>query len=136
MDPKQIFTTLACSEWSLKEENVNKYTFYKFIQNYHERDNYKNDYQIVKYGHLRLQYLKNHKNADYTIMLLDGTLRKHIVDTDKQAKERFEILMKQMLEKNPINEELKNTDTLKWVGLMNNYKHSVEEVIFKELIYC
>lgn len=29
--------------WSLKEENVNKYTFYKFIQNYHERDNYKNE---------------------------------------------------------------------------------------------
>ena len=103
---------------------------------YLERDNYKNDYQIVKYGHLRLQYLKNHKKAEYSIMLLDGTLRKHIVDTDIQAKERFEILMKQMLEKNPINEELKNTDTLKWVGLMNNYKHSVEEVIFKELIYC
>lgn len=29
--------------WSLKEENINKYTFYKFIQNYHERDNYKNE---------------------------------------------------------------------------------------------
>lgn len=29
--------------WSLKEENVNKYTFYKFIQSYHERDNYKNE---------------------------------------------------------------------------------------------
>ena len=40
-------------------------------------------------------------------MLLDGTLRKHIVDTDIQAKERFEILMKQMLEKNPIHENLK-----------------------------
>jgi len=66
---------------------------------------------------------------------MDGTLRKNIIDTDKQAKERFEILMKQMLEKNPIDENLKNTDTLKWVGLMNNYKYSVEEVILKELIY-
>ena len=68
-------------------------------------------------------------------MFMDGTLRKNIIDTDKQAKERFEILMKQMLEKNPIDENLKNTDTLKWVGLMNNYKYSVEEVILKELIY-
>ena len=68
-------------------------------------------------------------------MFMNCTLRKHIVDTDKQAKERFEILMKQMLEKNLVDENLKNTDTIKWVGLMNNYKHSVEEIIFEELIY-
>jgi len=67
-------------------------------------------------------------------MLMDGTLRKHIVDTDKQAKQRFETLMKQLLKKNPIDEDLKNTDTLKWVGLMNNYKHLVEDIILKEFI--
>lgn len=103
---------------------------------YLEKENYKNDYRIGKYGHLRLQYLKEHKKAEYTIMLLDGTLRKHIVNVDIQAKERLEILMKQMLNKNPIDENLKDTDPLKWTGLMNNYKHSVEEIIFKELIYC
>ena len=103
---------------------------------YLEKENYKNDYHIGKYGHLRLQYLKEHKKAKYTIMLLDGTLRKHIVDTDIQAKERFEILMKQILEKNPIDENLKNTDPLKWIGLKNNYKYSVEEIIYLELIYC
>lgn len=68
-------------------------------------------------------------------MFMNKTLRKHIVETDKQAKQRFKILMQQMLEKNPIDENLKNTDPLKWVGLMNNYKNSVEEIIFKELIY-
>ena len=69
-------------------------------------------------------------------MLLDGTLRKHIVDTDIQARESLEIHMNQMLDKNPIAENLKDTDPLKWAGLMNNYKNSVEEIIFKELIYC
>ena len=44
--------------------------------------------------------------------------------------------MKQMLEKNPIDENLKDTNPLKWVGLMNNYKHCAEEIVFKELIYC
>ena len=68
-------------------------------------------------------------------MLLDVTLRKNIVDTDIQAKERLKILMKQMLEKNPIDENLKDTDPLKWTGLMNDYKHSVEEILFKEFIY-
>ena len=43
--------------------------------------------------------------------------------------------MKQMLEKNPIDESLKNTAPLKWTGLMNNYKNSVEEIILHELIF-
>ena len=43
--------------------------------------------------------------------------------------------MKQMLEKNPIDENLKDTNPLKWVGLMNNYKHLAEEIILKESIY-
>ena len=103
---------------------------------YLEKENYKKDYQIGKYGYLRLEYLKKHKKADYTIMLLDGSLRKHIVDTDIQAKERLEILMNQMLEKNPIDENLKDTDPLKWTGLMNNYKYSAEEIIYSELINC
>lgn len=103
---------------------------------YLAKDEYKKNYQIGKYGHLRLNYLKNHKKAEYTIMVMDGTLRKHIVDIDIQARERLEILMKQMLDKNPINESLKDTEPLKWTGLMNSYKHSAEEIIFKELIYC
>ena len=69
-------------------------------------------------------------------MFMDGTLRKHIVDIDIQAKERLEILMKRMLEKKPIDENLKDTDPLKWIGLLNNYKHSAEEIIYSELIYC
>ena len=98
-------------------------------------DEYEKNYHIGKYGHLRLEYLKNHKKAEYIIMFMNKALRKHIVETDKQAKRRFEILMTQMLEKNPIDENLKNTDPLKWTGLMNNYKHSVEVIILKEFIY-
>jgi len=117
-----------------------KITYHKegdyYIPNlYLEKENYKNDYHIGKYGHLRLEYLKKHRKADYTIMFMEVTLRKHIVDTDIQAKERLEILMKQMLDKNPIDENLKDTNPLKWTGLMNNYKNSAEEIIFKELIY-
>jgi len=103
---------------------------------YLKKEDYENYYIIGKYGHLRLEYLKNHKKAEYIIMFMNKTLRKHIVKTDKQAKSRFEMLVKQMLEKNPIDENLKNTAPLKWTGLMNNYKHLAEEIIYKEFIYC
>ena len=119
----------------MREITYHKEGDYYIPDLYLVEDEYEKNYHIGKYGHLRLEYLKNHKKAEYTIMLMAGTLRKHIIDTDKQANERFEILMKQILDKNPIDETLKDTDPLKWVGLMNNYKYSVEEIIFKELIY-
>ena len=113
----------------MKEITYHKEGDYYIPDLYLAEDEYEKNYHIGKYGHLRLEYLKKYKKADYTIMLLEDTLRKHIIDTDKQAKEKFEILMKQMLDKNPIDENLKDTDPLKWVGLMNNYKYS-------ELINC
>ena len=127
-------------QWTDRMTMDSKITYHKegdyYIPDlYLEKENYKDDYQIGKYGHLRLQYLKNHKKADYTIMFMEGTLRKHIVDTDIQAKERLETLMKQMLGKNPIDENLKDIAPLNWTGLMNNYKQSAEEIIFEELIY-
>ena len=107
-----------------------------FVPNlYLEKEDYKNDYIIGKYGHLRLEYLKQHKKAEYIIMFMNKTLRKHIVETDKQSNQRFETLMAQMLEKNPIDENLKNTNPLKWTGLMKNYKNSIEEIILKEFVY-
>ena len=43
--------------------------------------------------------------------------------------------VKEELDKNPIDESLKDTEPLKWAGLMNSYKHSIEETIYSELIY-
>lgn len=120
----------------MREITYHKEGDYYIPNLYLAEDEYEKNYHIGKYGHLRLEYLKKHKKVDYTIMFMDGTLRKHIVDTDKQAKARYNILMKHMLEKNPIDESLKDTNPLKWIGFMNNYKQSVEEIIFKEFIYC
>ena len=119
----------------MREITYHKEGDYYIPNLYLAEDEYEKNYHIGKYGHLRLEYLKKYKKADYTIMFMEGTLRKHIVDTDKQAKEKFETLMKKMLEKNPIDENLKDTNPLKCAGLMNNYKHTIEEVIFDELIY-
>ena len=105
-----------------------------YLPNLVAPENMKN-FKIGKYGKLRLRYLKEHKKAEYTILLMDNELQKHLMEIDKIANERFELLMKQYAEKENITEELKTKDQLKWVGLMNNIKHSAEEIILKELIY-
>lgn len=102
---------------------------------YIEKDNYKKDYHIGKYGNLRLEYLKKFKKAEYTIMLMDNTLRKHIVDTDIEAYKILNTLIEQFKEKENITEELKAKNQLEWVQSMNNIKNRVEEIIYNELIY-
>ena len=83
-----------------------------------ENDEYK-DYQIGKYGYLRLDYLKNHKKDEYELMKIKCTLRKHIVEIDLQSKEKVKLLINQFKEYKNISEDLKDTNPLEWVGIMS-----------------
>ena len=91
--------------------------------------------KLGKYGRMRARYLKEHKKAEYTILLMENKLQKHLLDIDKIAYERLELLMKQLAERENITEELKANNQMEWVRCMNNIKHSAEEIIFNELIY-
>ena len=88
-----------------------------------------------KYGMLRKQFLKEHRSARYQYLLLTGKLNEHLNQTDQEAREQVEMLMKQMAEKKGVTEELKVQDQMKWVGLMNNIKVSAEEIILKNMVH-
>ena len=75
-----------------------------------------------KYGMLRKQFLKEHRSARYQYLLLTGKLNEHLNQTDQEAREQVETLMKQMTEKQGVTEELKAQDQMEWVRLMNNIK--------------
>ena len=90
---------------------------------------------LNKYGRMRLKYLKDHKKAEYSIMLMDGTLNSHLKEIQETATERVEQIIKQLKEKNNLTEDMKDTDMLYWVGTMNSIKAQAEEIILNELIY-
>ena len=90
---------------------------------------------LNKYGRMRLNYLKEHKKAEYSIMLLEGTLNTHLKEIQETATTRVEQIIKQLKEKSNLTEEMKNTDVLYWVGTMNSIKAQAEEIIYNELIY-
>ena len=90
---------------------------------------------LNKYGKMRLNYLKKHKKADYSIMFLDGTLNTHLKDIQEQATLRVEQIIKQLKDNSDLTEEMKNTDMLYWVGTMNTSKNQAEEIICNELFY-
>ena len=91
--------------------------------------------ELSKYGKLRLKYLLEHKKVDYTILWVENKLRSHLLEIDKTANKRFNLLMKQFIEKENITEELKATNQMEWVCRMNNIRNRIEEIIFNELIY-
>lgn len=92
-------------------------------------------YEIGKYGRMRWEYLKNHQRGKYIKLLMDGRLNEYLHQVDTQCYERVELLVEQMKVGAGITEELKATDQMKWVGLMNNVRSSAEEIVLKELIY-
>ena len=90
---------------------------------------------LNKYGRMRLNYLKENKKAEYSTMLMDGTLNSHLKEIQETATERVEKIIKQLKEKSNLTEDMKNADMLYWVGMMNNFKNQAEEIVFNELIY-
>ena len=90
---------------------------------------------LNKYGRMRLNFLKENKKAEYTIMFVNGTLNKHLKEIQETAEKRIDIIIEQLKQQNNLTEEMKNTDQLYWVSMMNNFKNTAEEIILNELIY-
>lgn len=90
---------------------------------------------LNKYGKMRLKYLKEHKKADYTIMLMNGTLSTHLKEIQETADNRVQQIISELRAKSNLTEDMKNTDMLYWVGTMNSIKNQAEEIVLKEIIY-
>ena len=88
---------------------------------------------IGKYGMLRKTYLKTHKTGMYASLMLSGKLTGHLLEIDRTAKERVELITAQLLERNPAPDKASNQ--MGWVGHMNSLKHQAEEAVLEELVY-
>lgn len=105
------------------------------IPNVAMRNNNLDNYQIGKYGYLRLDYLKKYKSGYYTELMIEGTLPEHIVAIDKEANVQVKNIVKNLAKANNVDEILKQNNQFEWIRLMNNFKNSAEEIVLKELIY-
>ena len=86
-------------------------------------------YQIGKYGHLRQTYLKQSRPALYNTMRLNGTLYRHLAETEQICCDRMERIVAQMAKREGVTEALKASAQLEWVGRMNNIRTCAEEIV-------
>ena len=92
--------------------------------------------KVGKYGMLRRSFLANHRHGIYTGMLLTGELNAHLEKIDREATEMVERLTVRMAREQGVTEELKASDQMKWVGLMNNIQAAAEEAAMAEIVYA
>ena len=88
-----------------------------------------------KYGMIRKTYLKEHRSVMYSLYMLEDRLTEDLNAVDDEALERMGLLVRQVMEKQGVTEELKARDQMVWVGVVNNIRNTAEEIVLKELIY-
>ncbi|MCM1495127.1 MAG: TnpV protein [Bacteroides sp.] len=112
---------------------------------YHEENGYlipdlrlpeEEEKEIGIWGQRHLKYLKQHHKGIYTNLLTSGRLNAYLADIDRQALERFEMLVEQMKQSQGITERLKAENALEWIRQMNNIKACAREIINEEIIYA
>ena len=93
------------------------------------------DKTIGLWGQRHLHYLKEYHRLTYTNLLTSGRLNEYLAEIDKQAKDMFLRLIKQMSEREGVTEQLKTENQMEWVGRMNNIRSRAVEIVNAELIY-
>ena len=94
------------------------------------------DRPLSKYGMLRKTYLKQHRPMMYDRLLLAGKLDDHLLEFDAVATEIVDRIIADLADSEGVDEQLKATDQLRWVGLMNSFKATAEEVVLQEIVYA
>ena len=90
---------------------------------------------LNKYGRMRLRYLQEHRPGLYTRLILSGKLYEDLLETQKTAQDRVEMITDKMAKAQNISEGMKVQDQMAWIGAMNMIRLQAEEIVLQELIY-
>lgn len=110
---------------------------YTLVGEYYVPDLMSSEVQATygKYGMLRREYLKKHRKARYNILIMQEKLSKHLNEIDQEAKDKLEILVKQMMEQEGVNKAMKEKEQMLWVRKVNEIIAAAEEIVMSELVY-
>ena len=90
---------------------------------------------LGRYGRMRLNYLQEYRPGLYTRLILSGKLYEHLTEIDRNSRQRMEQIISRMSRAEGVDEMLKATDQMSWVGQMNNIRQRAEESVLRELVF-
>mgnify|MGYP003305173431 FL=1 len=93
-------------------------------------------YKIGKYGRVHAKFIKENRPCFYSTKMIDGTWLAYLEEIDASAKEMVDKLIKDMITKQGITEELKAKDQMAWLSAMEQIKHTAEEFVLENIVYA
>ena len=93
-------------------------------------------YNIGKYGRMHAKFIKENSPCFYSMKMMNGTWLAYLEEIDTSAKEMVARLIKELVAKRGITEELKTKDQMAWVSAMEQIKHTAEECVFEDIVYA
>ena len=120
---------------SIYESTGNGYTLQGNYLLPNLRLNIEPEYNIGIWGQRYRQHLKTQHKVIYYNYLTKDTLYQYLAEVDKRAESMFNQLVKSLVEKENITEQLKEDDMLLWVKKMNNIRNRAMEIVNSEVIY-
>lgn len=97
-------------------------------------DNGKIRPKLGKYGRLRLKFLKEEMKSEYTKMLMNNTLTDYLLEVDAKATDMENMLINELKKRSKIDEKLKETNQMEWVGQMNMIAYTAREMVMGKWI--
>ena len=93
------------------------------------------NYEIGKYGRMRRQFLKEHRATLYSVMIVDGSLYRHLAEVNQTCHERLDRIQAEMARRENVDDALKAADQMEWVRRMNSIHNRAEEIVLHELVF-
>lgn len=90
---------------------------------------------IGVWGMRHKRFLKENHRVIYANLMTSGKLVAYLNDIEQPATGMFLRLVKELAEKENVNEKFKATDQMLWVQKMNNIRNRATEIVNAELIF-
>ena len=93
------------------------------------------DRPIGKWGRMHRAYLEETNPLLLNHLILMGKLHSYLADLNEQARDRYQLIVKQMAATEGVTEGLKRRSQWEWIRAMNSIVSQAEKIIRNELIY-
>lgn len=88
---------------------------------------------IGEWAELRKNYLIEEKPEDYEELVESKLLLEYFAGIEELYSNKFDELVEEQMELEGVDEELKSRKPLEWVGLVNNIRSQVREILTAEI---
>ena len=91
--------------------------------------------KIGVFGQRHKRYLKEHHRLIYFNLLTSCKLAAYLADIDSQANEMYDLLIRQLSEKENLTEQLKADNPIEWTRKMNAIRLTAAEIVDIEIFF-